>query len=66
MLRANSEQADGVISRIEVYKLNTEQLVASDTYSSYSASLDLSGLPTGNYVAIVTCTNTVKNWQFAL
>jgi hypothetical protein len=68
VLLAGSGTEDGPIKAIEVYRLSTGELVRKVDAGgqSYSASIDLKGLPSGGYSARIICTNVAVTKQFKL
>lgn len=65
-LIADSDTEDGTISKIEIYKVSTGEKVRQTFCSGYSCSINLSGLPAGNYNAKVICQYTTYTQGFTL
>ena len=63
-LSANSDDASGLIQQIQIYDINTGKLMISQNFKDYSAKVNISQLPAGNYVGVVICTNDVRKLQF--
>lgn len=66
VLYADSQTEDGTISKIEVYRLSTGEKVRQQFCSGYSCSVNLNGLPAGNYSAKVICQYVTTTYQFVL
>ncbi len=63
---ATSGTEDGVINKIQIYRLSTGEMVRSQEFGDYSASVDLKGLPSGGYSARVICQYITVTKQFKL
>lgn len=61
---AHSDSESGTIDKIEIFTINGTVPVAKKKCGGYNCSIDIAGLPTGQYVAKVTTQNTVYTSQF--
>lgn len=68
VLSATSNNEEGNIKRIEIYRIPTGEFARAQDYAGTSnfAAIDLQGLPHGNFSARVYCTNVVATKQFKL
>jgi hypothetical protein len=61
---AHSDSESGTIDKIEIFIINGTVPVAKKKCGGYNCSIDIAGLPAGQYVAKVTTQNTVYISQF--
>jgi hypothetical protein len=65
-LTANSDAASGLIEEIQVFELDKEEPVLTESCDGYSCTIKLGELPAGVYVAVVITTNTTGKKQFSI
>ncbi len=65
-LFATSNEDEGKITQIKIYRLTTGELVRTQQFDSYEASISLKDLPGGAYSAVIICQYTYSTKQFKL
>lgn len=66
VLFATSNEDEGKITQIKIYRLTTGELVRTQQFDSYEASIGLKDLPGGAYSAVIICQYTYSTKQFKL
>ena len=66
VLFATSNEDEGKITQIKIYRRTTGELVRTQQFDSYEASISLKDLPGGAYSAVIICQYTYSTKQFKL